>query len=58
MSIKKQADLRGFPIIGSLTRYPDIEPSRYHFCFLDEAENLYILHLGVLTIIASDGRVY
>ena len=27
-------------------------------CFLDEAENEYILRRGILTIIAADGRVY
>ena len=58
MSIHTQAALRGFAIIGDLSRYPDGDLSRYHYCFVDEAENLYIIHLGVLTILAADGNVY
>ena len=58
MSIRTQAALRGFEIIGDLSRYPDGDFSRYHYCFIDEAENLYVIHLGVLTILAADGKVY
>ena len=57
MSIQAQADALGFPIVGRLTRYAEGDLSRYHYCFLDEAGNLYIIHLGVLTIVAADGRV-
>ncbi len=58
MSIRTQAALRGFEIAGALSRYPEGDLSRYHYCFADEAGNLYILHLGVLTILAADGNVY
>ena len=57
MSIQAQADALGFPIVGRLTRYTEGDLSRSHYCFLDEAGNLYIIHLGVLTIVAADGRV-
>ena len=57
MSIQAQADALGFTIIGHLTRYPEGDLSRYHYCFLDEAGNLYIIHLGVLTIVSADGEV-
>ena len=57
MSIQAQADALGFTIVGRLTRYAEGDLSRYHYCFLDEAGNLYIIHLGVLTIVAADGRV-
>ena len=57
MSIKAQADLLGFEIVGRLTRYPDGDLSRYHYCFVDEGKNVYIIHLGVLTIMSADGRV-
>ena len=57
MSIQAQANLLGFTIAGHLTRYPAGDLSRYHYCFVDEADNLYICHLGVLTILAADGRV-
>ena len=58
MSIQAQADRIGFSIVGHLSRYPDGDLSRYHYCFVDEAENIYIIHLGVLTILAADGRVF
>ena len=58
MSIRAQAALREFEIVGDLTRYPDGDFSRYHYCFFDEASNLYVIHLGVLTILAVDGKVY
>lgn len=57
MSIKAQADALGFFIVGHLTRYPEGDLSRYHYCFIDEAGNTYYIHLGVLTIVAADGRV-
>ena len=58
MSIRTQAALLGFEIVGDLSRYPDGDLSRYHYCFVDEAENLYVIHLGVLTILAADGMIY
>ena len=58
MSIQAQADQIGFPIVGHLSRYPEGDLSRYHYCFVDEAGNIYILHLGVLTILTADGRVF
>ena len=57
MTIKAQAEALGFTVIGRLTRYPDGDLSRYHYCFLDEGGNAYILHLGVLTIVSADGTV-
>ena len=48
----------GFQIVGSLVRRMDREPSHLYQCFFDEAENEYILHRGILTIVAADGRVY
>ena len=57
MSIRAQAEARGFSIIGKLTRYPEGDLSRYHYCFCDEAGNAYYIHLGVLTIVSADGRV-
>lgn len=58
MSIKAQAEKIGFQIVGSLVRCMDREPSHLYQCFFDEAENEYILHRGILTIVAADGRVY
>ena len=57
MTIKAQADALGFSIIGKLTRYPEGDLSRYHYCFYDEGGNAYFVHLGVLTIVAADGRI-
>ena len=51
-------DALGFSIIGQLTRVPERDPSRTHLFFADEAGNAYIVHLGVLTIVAADGSVY
>ena len=42
---------------GTLSRYPAGDLSRYHYCYVDEGGNAYILHFGVLTILAADGRV-
>ena len=58
MSIKAQADRIGFEIVGELTRCVGLEPSHLYQWFLDEAENQYILHRGILTIVAADGKVY
>lgn len=58
MSIREQAAQRGFAVLGKLARYPEGDLSRYHYCFVDEAGNLYVIHLGVLTILAVDGKVY
>ncbi len=48
----------GFRIVGTLVRHREPEPTHVYQCFLDEAENEYILRRGILTIIAADGRVY
>ena len=58
MSIKAQAEKIGFQIVGTLTRRTDYEPTHLYQCFFDEAQNRYILHHGILTIIAADGTVY
>lgn len=39
MNIRKQAEIIGFQIVGSLVRRMDREPSHLYQCFLDEAEN-------------------
>ena len=58
MSIRVQAERIGFQIIGRLFRCVEREPSHLYQCFFDEAENEYIMHRGILTIIAADGTVY
>ena len=58
MNIRTQAENIGFPIVGRLIRCRDLEPSHLYQCFLDEAENEYILRRGILTIIAADGSLY
>jgi len=57
MTIRTQAAQRGFPVTGALSRCPECDLSRYHYCYIDEGGNAYILHFGVLTILAADGRV-
>lgn len=58
MGIQTQAESMGFRIVGALVRHRELEPIHVYQCFLDEAENEYILRRGILTIIAADGRVY
>ena len=58
MGLRAQAELIGFPIVGTLTRRRDFEPTHLYQCFFDEAQNQYILHRGILTIVAADGTVY
>ena len=58
MNIKAQAERIGFQIVGRLFRCEGREPSHLYQCFYDEAENEYIMHRGILTIIAADGTVY
>ena len=58
MNIRTQAEKIGFQIVGRLVRRRDREPSHLYQCFLDEADNEYILRRGILTIVAADGRVY
>ena len=58
MGLRAQAELIGFPIVGALTRRRDFEPTHLYQCFFDEAQNQYILHRGILTIVAADGTVY
>ena len=57
MSLRTQAQRIGFPIVGKLTRCTGMEPSHLYQCYFDDAENMYILYRGILTIIAADGRV-
>lgn len=58
MGLRAQAEQIGFQIIGALVRCTDFEPSHLYQCFFDEAQNQYILHRGILTIVAADGTVY
>ena len=58
MGIQAQADRLGFQIVGALQRREDFEPTHLYRCFFDEAANRYILHRGILTIVAADGTVY
>ena len=58
MGITAQAERVGFRIVGALIRRRDQEPTHLYQCFFDEAGNRYILHRGILTIIAADGTVY
>ena len=58
MGLQAQAEQIGFQIIGTLMRRTDYEPTHLYQCFFDEAQNRYILHRGILTIIAADGTVY
>ena len=58
MSIRKQAEKIGFRIVGELTRCMGMEPSHLYQCYLDDAQNKYILRRGILTIVAADGRVF
>ena len=58
MSVEKQAQNLGFRIIGNLRRCTDLEQSKRYLCFVDDANNEYVLYRGVLTIIAADGKIY
>ena len=58
MGLQAQAERIGFHIVGQLVRHWDYEPSHLYRCYFDEAQNQYILHRGILTIIAADGTVY
>ena len=58
MGIQTQAEGLGFRIVGALVRRTDFEPTHLYRCFFDEAGNRYILHRGILTIVAADGTVY
>ena len=58
MGLQAQAEQIGFQIVGTLMRRTDYEPTHLYQCFFDEAQNRYILHRGILTIIAADGTVY
>ena len=58
MGLRMQAEKIGFRIVGELTRCMGMEPSHLYQCFLDDACNKYILHRGILTIVAADGRVF
>ena len=58
MGIRAQAEQIGFRIVGTLERHMELEPTHSYQCFLDEAQNCYILRRGILTIVAADGSVY
>ena len=57
MSIRKQAKILGFEIVGKLTRHSELELFHYEKFYIDEAGNEYILRRGVLTIVTADGGV-
>ena len=57
MSIRDQAKRLGHEIIGNLERHPEFERGRHERCYMDEAQNEYILVRGILTIITADGGV-
>ena len=56
-NIKKYAKSVGFEVIGKLKRVADIDINTR--CYIDEAENEYILNLnnGKICIITNDGGV-
>ena len=56
--IERQAAALRFPIVGRLSRCIDRERSNRDSCFLDEADNIYWVRFGILTIQGADGRVY
>ena len=58
MSISAQAERIGFQIVGELTRCIGMEPSHLYQYYFDDACNKYILHRGILTIVAADGTVF
>ena len=58
MSVEKQAQNRGFQIVGRLCRYEDPVQSKRFICYMDEAGNEYIMYRGVLTIISANGEVF
>ncbi|MBQ9663108.1 MAG: hypothetical protein IJV40_08180 [Oscillospiraceae bacterium] len=58
MGLKAQAERIGFQVVGELTRCMDLEPTHLYRCFLDEAQNQFILRRGILTIVSADGRVF
>ena len=58
MGIQAQAERIGFHIVGTLRRRREFEPTHNYQCFIDEAQNRYILRRGILTIVAADGTVY
>ena len=58
MSIRAQAERIGFQVVGELMRRPDLEPNHLYCCYLDEAENRYVVRRGILTIVAADGTVW
>ncbi len=58
MSIREQAERIGFRIVGQLTRCVGMEPTHLYRCYYDDASNKFILHRGILTIVAADGSVF
>ena len=57
MSIREQANLLRFQIVGALIRHPEFERSRHEKFYLDEDGNEYYLRRGILTIVTADGGV-
>ena len=58
MGIHAQAESMGFCIARALVRHRELTPTHIYQCFLNEAQNEYILRQGILTIIAANGKVY
>ncbi len=57
MSIRDRVWKKGLVVIGRLSRYPKGD-FLFRRCFVDEADNLYSLLFGRLTITTADGTVY
>lgn len=57
MSIREQAKILGFEIIGRLTRRPEWERSTKERAYIDDAGNEYYTRRGILTIVTVDGVV-
>ena len=57
MSIRDRAWQRGHVVIGRLSRYPKGD-FLFRRCFVDEADNVYSLLFGRLTIKTVDGCTY
>ena len=56
--IEQQAKALGVEITGKLTRSVDNENNNIDVCFVDEANKLFIIRRGILTIKDPDGKVY
>ncbi len=58
MSVRLQAERLGFPVVGDLIRFEGMEPSHLYRCYIDAANNRFIVRRGILTIVAADGTVW